>query len=107
MTDAQAFEEILGSFPQKGGVIRVHRDQLDSLQEGLSLTEQLDSGSVIRQIGLRDEVSPASPLVGNDLFRGPGNHLPSGAPEIVVNPAQDRVNNSNIINQWVIEVIEE
>ncbi len=28
---------------------------------------------------------PRSPLEGNQLFLGPGRHLPGGAPEIVIN----------------------
>jgi len=29
-------------------------------------------------------MSPRSPLEGNQYFLGPGNHLPGGAPEMVI-----------------------
>lgn len=39
----------------------------------------------VRKIqGIRD-LQPMSPLEGNVYFRGAGNHLPSGAPEVVIN----------------------
>lgn len=107
LTDRQGFEDVLGALPENGGTIRVTKDQLRSLEEGLGLEPRsLDSGSVIRQLDNVDQLNPASPLDGNDFFRGPGQHLPSGAPEIIINPAQPRIDNPNIANEWKIEVVD-
>ncbi len=107
LTDRQAFESVIGDLPESGGTIRVTRDQLNRLEDGLGLEPgSLDSGSVLRQFDGVQDISPASPLQGNDFFRGPGNHLPDAGPEIVVNPAQIRANNPNIVNDWTIEVVE-
>jgi len=107
LTDQQAFENVLGTLPQNGSTIRVTRDQINQLEDNLGLIPgSLDSGSTLRLFDEIDKLSPSSPLDGNDLFRGPGMHLPDGSPEIVLNPAQVRTDNPNIKGSWKIEVIE-
>ncbi|QMV99495.1 type IV secretion protein Rhs [Enterobacter hormaechei] len=45
----------------------------------------LSEGFNIRKIGGISNMQPRSPLSGNDYFLGPGQHLPGGAPEMVIN----------------------
>ena len=107
LTDRQAFESVLGELPKNGSTIKVTSEQLNKLEDGLGLEPgSLNSGSVLRQFDNVKDLAPASPFQGNDFFRGPGNHLPDAGPEIVVNPAQVRTNNPNIVNDWTIEVVE-
>ena len=44
----------------------------------------MQNGFKIRKIDGVSDRSPRSPLVGNDKFEGPENHLPGGGPEMVV-----------------------
>lgn len=44
----------------------------------------LQEGFKVRQVTGLKSMEPVSPLEGNQYFRGPGNHLPGGAPEMVV-----------------------
>lgn len=52
---------------------------------GLS-PESLSDGFNIRRIDGISSMQPRSPLGGNDYFLGPGQHLPGGAPEVVIEP---------------------
>ncbi|SET59537.1 hypothetical protein SAMN02583745_02825 [Thorsellia anophelis DSM 18579] len=45
----------------------------------------LNEGFNIRQIEGITDMRPRSPLEGNDYFLGPRQHLPGGAPEMVIN----------------------
>ncbi|HFT7228347.1 RHS repeat-associated core domain-containing protein [Enterobacter chengduensis] len=45
----------------------------------------LSDGFKIRKIDGISNMQPRSPLSGNDYFLGPGQHLPGGAPEMVIN----------------------
>ncbi|WP_249126436.1 RHS repeat-associated core domain-containing protein, partial [Aeromonas popoffii] len=44
----------------------------------------LSEGFNVRRIDGISEMNPRSPLSGNDYFKGPGQHLPGGAPELVI-----------------------
>jgi len=44
----------------------------------------LKDGFKVRQVTEITEISPRSPLEGNQYFLGAGNHLPGGAPEMVI-----------------------
>jgi hypothetical protein len=45
----------------------------------------LQDGFKVRQVtGVRN-LQPLSPMEGNQYFQGAGNHLPGGAPEMVIN----------------------
>lgn len=44
----------------------------------------LQNGFKVRQVENINARNPRSPMDGNDYFLGPGNHLPGGAPEMVV-----------------------
>ena len=107
LTDKKAFEDILGELPANGSTVRVNRAQINELEDALGLNPgSLDTGSVLRQVDNVKDLAPASPLYGNEYFRGPGNHLPNEGPEIVINPTIPRVNNPNITSSWTIEVID-
>jgi RHS repeat-associated protein len=45
----------------------------------------LQNGFKVRQVNGLQDLAPRSPLEGNQYFLGAGNHLPGGAPEMVVN----------------------
>ncbi|TDB43265.1 type IV secretion protein Rhs [Photorhabdus khanii subsp. guanajuatensis] len=62
----------------KSTVARIERDM------GLNLGS-LKDGFNIRKIEGITNMQPRSPLSGNDYFLGPGQHLPGGAPEMVIN----------------------
>ncbi len=56
-------------------------------------------GFKVRRVNEIQSLNPTSPLKGNDYFLGPGNHLPGGAPEMVVNsiPTTDNINVSTVL----------
>lgn len=45
----------------------------------------LQDGFKIRQVTGVQNMQPLSPMEGNQYFQGAGNHLPGGAPEMVIN----------------------
>ena len=46
----------------------------------------LQDGFKVRQVTGITDMMPNSPMSGNQYFLGAGNHLPGGAPEMVINP---------------------
>ena len=60
----------------------------------------LQDGFKVRQINGLQNLEPRSPMEGNQYFLGPGNHLPGGAPEMVVNsvPTKDNDFVTTIMN---------
>ncbi|MGZ5198716.1 MAG: two-partner secretion domain-containing protein [Telluria sp.] len=61
-----------------------------SLASKIELDMGLEPGSLqngfnVRRVDGLQAMQPSSPMNGNAYFRGPGMHLPSGAPELVVN----------------------
>jgi RHS repeat-associated protein len=94
VTDKKAFSSVLGhanpgkySVGRTAGRGRISRKQARDLERDLGLEpKSLQSGFRITKVeGIRD-MSPRSPLEGNQFFRGPGNGLPGGGPEMVVDP---------------------
>ncbi|MCP4429598.1 MAG: hypothetical protein GY806_01340, partial [Gammaproteobacteria bacterium] len=109
LTDKASFIDAFGDLEDSSSIITVTKSQLRTLETNLGLQPGiLGTGSVIRQFENIRSMSPASPLglAGNEFFRGPGFHLSDGAPEVIINPAQNRINNTNIIRSWIIEVTE-
>lgn len=45
----------------------------------------LQNGFKVREISDITSMNPRSTLEGNEYFLGPGQHLPNGAPEMVIN----------------------
>lgn len=54
----------------------------------------LQDGFKVRQVTGLKRLQPKSPLEGNQYFLGAGNHLPSGAPEMVIQSIPTVDNNS-------------
>ncbi|WWS99071.1 RHS repeat-associated core domain-containing protein [Pantoea dispersa] len=77
--------------------ITITRARARAIERDMGLyKDSLSEGFKVRKVtGIRD-LSPRSPLSGNDYFKGPGQHLPGGAPEMVIN-SQSTIDNS-IIN---------
>jgi hypothetical protein len=59
----------------------------------------LQNGFKVRQVMGLQTLQPSSPMSGNAFFLGPGNHLPSGAPEMVIEsiPTIDNANVKTIL----------
>lgn len=55
------------------------REQAMGLQPG-----SMASGFKVRQVDGINQMSPNSPLQGNEHFQGAGQHLPGGGPEMVI-----------------------
>ena len=109
ITDRQAVETNVGPLPSGGGTVRISGEQARQLEVDLGMrTGDIDTGSVIREFGDLDGISPSSPTsVPNDPnFLGGGQGLPTGAPEVNISPAQPRIDNPNIRSATVIEVLE-
>jgi len=54
----------------------------------------LQDGFKVRQVTGLKGLQPMSPLEGNQYFLGAGNHLPGGAPEMVIRSISTVDNNS-------------
>ncbi|WP_205631656.1 hypothetical protein [Collimonas pratensis] len=79
---------IMGYFGNAAGKseITVAPSTVTQIENDMGLVPgSLQDGFKVRQVtGVRD-MSPVSPLEGNQYFLGAGNHLPGGAPEMVIN----------------------
>lgn len=87
LTDQKAITDVLGDIPNDGGAMTITPRQAQDLENALGL----DPGSLgdefkIRKVDNIQNRAPRSPLEGNDQFLGPGEHLPGGGPEMVVDP---------------------
>ncbi len=80
---------VMKYFPDAGNAqeITITRAKARVIERDMGLyKDSLLGGFKVRRIsGIRD-LEPRSPLGGNDYFKGPGQHLPGGAPEMVINP---------------------
>ena len=67
--------------------ITITTSQAAQIERGMGLVPgSLQDGFSVRQVTGITDMIPNSPLEGNAYFQGPGNHLPNGSPEIVVQP---------------------
>lgn len=84
VTDGKAVDHL---FRQAGGKdeLTIPLSEASKIEKDFGLNPgSLKDGFKVRRIeGLGDR-SPRSPLTGNGLFQGGGQHLPGGAPEIVI-----------------------
>lgn len=86
ITDQRALTNVLGNFNANGEMV-ITQSQASALEQAMGLNQgSLSNGFKIRQVDGISDMSPRSPLVGNDYFQGPGMHLPGGGPEMVVDP---------------------
>ncbi|MGK9232532.1 hypothetical protein KXS07_11405 [Inquilinus limosus] len=80
VTDQKAIVDVIGPLSER---MTITSSQAAKLEQALGLTENsLQKGFKVRRIEDIINRDPVSPTVGNDLFKGPGEHLPGGGPEI-------------------------
>ena len=87
-------EGILGYFKNlpPNGKISIAKDLAAKIEADAGLEPgTLQAGFKIRKITSITNASPRSPLEGNQYFLGKGQHLPGGAPEVVIDsiPTKD------------------
>jgi len=85
ISDRQGLMDVIGDF--SGNIsLTLDKSQIYRLEEAFGLERgSLQEGFKIRQIDNIIDKICRSPLEGNQYFQGAGNHLPGGAPEIVIN----------------------
>ncbi|KPY45910.1 filamentous hemagglutinin [Pseudomonas savastanoi pv. retacarpa] len=84
ITDGEAISSITGPL-NIGGETVITRLQAAQLEQAMGLEQgSMASGFKVRQVDGITEMSPNSPLQGNEYFQGAGQHLPGGAPEMVI-----------------------
>ncbi|MCK8294953.1 type IV secretion protein Rhs, partial [Erwinia amylovora] len=96
VTDKQG---VMNYFPHAANEkeITITRARARAIERNMGLyKDSLSGGFKVRKINGINGLNPRSPLAGNDYFKGPGQHLPGGAPEMVIN-SQSTTDNS-IIN---------
>lgn len=94
ITDAEAISHITGPL-NIGGQTVITPSQATQLERAMGLQPgSMADGFKVRQVDGIREMFPRSPLEGNEFFQGPGNHLPGGGPEVVIEsiPTIDSVN---------------
>jgi hypothetical protein len=85
VTDRQAITDVLGDFTP--GLQSTSPRVTSSLEGALGLEpKSLANGFRISEVRGISGMNPRSPLTGNPYFQGPGQGLPGGGPEIVVDP---------------------
>src|SRR5690554_337982 len=101
VSDKQSITDALGNLSDSPQTT-ITKGQAQKIEKDFGLESgSLQQGFKIRKVdNLRDSY-PRSPLEGNQYFLGPGQHLPNGAPELVIKsiPTAD-----NKAVQTIIEV---
>jgi filamentous hemagglutinin len=98
ITDQQAITDILGPLNSAGETV-ITAAQEAQLEAAMGLESgSLADGFKVRQVTGIADMTPRSPLKGNDYFQGPGQHLPGGGPEMVIDsiPTTDTTNVTTI-----------
>ena len=84
ISDKQGITDIIGDFSGQTKMT-LDKSQVLQLEEAFGLERgTLQSGFKVRQVDNIVDRMPRSPLEGNQYFLGAGNHLPGGAPEMVI-----------------------
>jgi hypothetical protein len=84
ISDRQGISDIIGDFSGQSQ-LTFNKSKVLQLEEAFGLERgALQDGFKIRQVDNIVEQMPRSPMEGNQFFRGPGNHLPGGAPKMVI-----------------------
>ena len=84
ISDKQSVTNVIGNFD---GISEMAITKLEAarLEKSFGLEPgSLQEGFKVRKVENIKTRRPRSPMEGNDYFLGPGNHLPGGAPEMVV-----------------------
>jgi RHS repeat-associated protein len=98
ITDKEALN-ILGDFSGKSE-ITISKSIANQLETNMGLMPgSLEGGFKIREVTDIISQFPRSPLKGNLYFKGPGQHLPDGSPELVINsiPTTDNKTTKTIL----------
>jgi RHS repeat-associated protein len=98
ITDKKALN-VLGDFSGKSE-ITISKSVANQLETNMGLIPgSLEGGFKIREVTDIISQSPRSPLTGNAYFKGPGQHLPGGGPELVINsiPTTDNKTTKTIL----------
>ncbi|EBS7635149.1 DUF4150 domain-containing protein [Salmonella enterica] len=70
----------------ENGEVTISKSLASTIEKDMGLYPgSLSDGFNIRKVDGISNMQPRSPLSGNDYFLGPGQHLPGGAPEMVIN----------------------
>ncbi len=86
LTDEQAVTDIIGPIKGQESKVTITPDQQATLEKAMGLEPgSLANGFKVREVTGITNMAPRSPLEGNRFFLGPGEHLPGGGPEMVVN----------------------
>lgn len=84
VTDRQGATDYFAGYEGQSE-ITVPRSVISIIERDMGLEPgALSDGFKVREISDIRNLSPSSPLEGNSYFRGPGQHLPGGAPEMVI-----------------------
>ncbi|MEA5115465.1 MAG: RHS repeat-associated core domain-containing protein, partial [Geobacteraceae bacterium] len=84
VTTPEAITKIIGKLP-KGNRIRITNAQARQLENELGLIpKSLESRNILSIVRDIPKRTPASPISGNVIFKGGGNGLPGGGPEITI-----------------------
>jgi hypothetical protein len=84
--------------------IDISKDLASKVEADMGLTPgSLSGGFKVRQVSGIRGMLPSSPTTGNAYFWGAGNHLPGGAPEMVVSPIST-VDNSAVTTLFKVRV---
>ncbi|WP_139942955.1 hemagglutinin repeat-containing protein [Fulvimonas soli] len=103
VTDQKAITDVIGSFYLSGEMV-ITKSQADALEVAMGLERgSLSNGFKIRQVDGIFNMSPRSPLEGNQYFQGPGRHLPGGGPEMVIDPIST-TDNANVRTITTVKV---
>lgn len=84
ISDNKGVADVIGDFSGQSK-ITITSAKAAKLERAFGLEDgSLQNGFKIRQVDNIADRMPRSPMEGNKYFLGPGNHLPGGAPEMVV-----------------------
>ncbi|WP_199775594.1 hypothetical protein [Microbulbifer pacificus] len=84
ISDRKGITDIVGDFSGQS-TLTLNKAKVLQLEEAFGLEKgTLEEGFKIRQVDNIIDRMTRSPMEGNQFFLGPGNHLPGGAPEMVI-----------------------
>lgn len=103
ITDQAGVTQYLGDLSGQSEMT-ISSEQAAQIESGMGLNPgSLQDGFQVRQVTSITDMAPRSPMEGNSFFLGPGNHLPNGAPEMVVSPIST-VDNPNVTTLLTVHV---
>ena len=103
ITDCKGSLGYFGNF-KKGDTITISSVKAAKIESDMGLNPgSLQNGFKIREVSGISSMNPRSPLEGNEYFLGGGQHLPGGAPEMVINsiPTTDNASVTTILTVLV------